>query len=74
MVLAPAVVGIPGGLELIIILVIFILLFGVPLTLLLILGYKVLDRSPEATADEERIAELESEVQALRERIEEDDE
>ena len=74
MAFVPAVIGIPGGVELIVILLIFVLLFGVPLTLLVILGYTVLGDSGESSVSEDRLEELESEVELLRERIEETDE
>lgn len=68
----PAVVGIPGGLELLIILFIFVLLFGIPLTILLFLGYRLSDRVGESAVSEERLEELESEVEHLKERLEDD--
>ena len=74
MAFVPAVIGIPGGVELIVILLIFVLLFGVPLTLLVVLGYTVLSDSGESGVSEDRLEELESEVELLRERIEETDE
>ncbi|MGM0398364.1 MAG: preprotein translocase subunit TatA [Halobacteriota archaeon] len=69
----PAVVGIPGGLELLIILFIFVLLFGIPLTILLFLGYRLTDRVGESAVSDDRLEELESEVAALKERLEDDE-
>jgi uncharacterized membrane protein len=74
MVFVPAVIGIPGGVELIVILLIFVLLFGVPITLLVILGYTVLGDTGESAVSEDRLEELEAEVELLRERLEESDE
>lgn len=74
MAFVPAVIGIPGGVELIVILLIFVLLFGVPLTLLVILGYTVLGDSGESAVSEDRLEELEAEVELLRERLEDSDE
>lgn len=74
MAFVPAVIGIPGGVELIVILLLFVLLFGVPLTLLAVLGYRVLGTSGDSAVSEERVEELESEIETLRERIEETDE
>ncbi|UWG47293.1 Uncharacterized protein HSRCO_1005 [Halanaeroarchaeum sp. HSR-CO] len=68
----PAVVGIPGGLELLIILFIFVLLFGIPLTILLFLGYRLTDKVGESAVSEDRLEELEAEVTELRERLEDD--
>ena len=68
----PAVVGIPGGLELLVILVIFVLLFGIPLTILLVLGYRWTERAGESAISEDRLEELEAEVDELRTRLEDD--
>ncbi|MFB6069772.1 MAG: preprotein translocase subunit TatA [Halanaeroarchaeum sp.] len=65
-------VGVPGGMELAVILLIFVLLFGVPLTLLLVLGYRFTARKADERETEERIDELESEVETLRNRLEDD--
>ncbi|OTF04050.1 preprotein translocase subunit TatA [Halorubrum sp. SD612] len=76
--LALAFGGVPGGPELVIVLIIAVLLFGVPLVLV---GGAVLylttrsDDGSEAGAsgaggpDAERIAELEAEVERLREKV-----
>ncbi|MFB6153029.1 MAG: preprotein translocase subunit TatA [Halodesulfurarchaeum sp.] len=65
------VTGVPGGLELVVILLVVFLLFGVPATLIIVLGYRhVSNRARKA--DDERVAELEREVDELRDRIEEE--
>jgi sec-independent protein translocase protein TatA len=66
--MVPLFPGIPGGPELLIILLVMVLLLGVPLVLLLVFGAgagRLLSRSRER---EDRIAELEREVEELRER------
>jgi len=68
----PAVVGVPGGLELLVILAIFVLLFGIPLTMLLVLGYRVTDRAGESAISEDRLEELEADVDELKTRLEDD--
>ncbi|WP_050047945.1 hypothetical protein [Halanaeroarchaeum sulfurireducens] len=73
MVALPAVVGVPGGVELLIILFVFVLLFGVPLTILLVLGYRLTGETDDGTVSDERIEELEAEVAALNERLEDED-
>ena len=55
--------GVPGGIELLVILLIFLLLFGIPLLLVAGGGY-LWFRSREDTA--EQIAELQAEIAALR--------
>ena len=69
----PAFVGVPGGVELLVILFVFVLLFGVPLTILLVLGYRLTGETDDDTVSDERIEELEAEVAALNERLEDDD-
>lgn len=68
----PAVVGMPGGLELLVILVIFVLLFGIPLTILLVLGYRLTERAGESAIPEDRLEELEAEVDELKTRLEDE--
>ncbi|MFW6003104.1 MAG: preprotein translocase subunit TatA [Halanaeroarchaeum sp.] len=68
----PAVVGLPGGLELVVILFVFVLLFGIPLTILLFLGYRLTDRVGESAVSEDRLEELESEVENLKQRLEDE--
>jgi sec-independent protein translocase protein TatA len=77
--LVPAFGGVPGGPELIIIMVIAVVLFGVPLVLVaaavLYLATRDEDETATAetatgeTADDDRIAELEAEVERLREQV-----
>ncbi|MYL17968.1 preprotein translocase subunit TatA [Halorubrum distributum] len=77
--LVPAFGGVPGGPELIIILVIAVVLFGVPLVLVagavVYLATRSEDEAANAetadseTADDDRIAELEKEVERLREQV-----
>jgi len=71
--LVPAFGGIPAGPELIIILIIAVLLFGVPLVLVaaavLYLTTRSEDETAAETADDDRIAELEAEVERLREQV-----
>lgn len=65
--------GIPGGIELVVVFFVIFVLFGVPATLLVALGYKhVRENTRGETQD--RIAELETEVAELRQRLEADDE
>ncbi|MFB6267658.1 MAG: preprotein translocase subunit TatA [Halodesulfurarchaeum sp.] len=63
--------GVPGGLELVVVLLVFFLLFGVPATLLVVLGYRHVRKRAPGT-DDERIDRLEREVSELRDRIEEE--
>ncbi|MFY4815336.1 preprotein translocase subunit TatA [Haloarcula sp. AONF1] len=77
--LVPAFGGVPGGPELIIILVIAVVLFGVPLVLIAGAVVYLATRSEDETAngetadsetaDDDRIAELEKEVERLREQV-----
>ncbi|MDV7350286.1 preprotein translocase subunit TatA [Halorubrum distributum] len=77
--LVPAFGGVPGGPELIIILVIAVVLFGVPLVLVAGAVVYLATRSEDEattdesataeTADDDRIAELEKEVERLREQV-----
>lgn len=71
--LVPAAIGVPGGVELIVIFIIFLLLFGVPLALALLLGYKYVSGRAAEQEQAERIAELESEIEELREAIDLDE-
>ena len=75
--LVPAFGGVPGGPELVIILVIAVVLFGVPLVLVagavVYLATRDDDETATAeTADDDRIAELEAEVERLREQVGDD--
>mgnify|MGYP006274375899 CR=1 FL=1 len=70
----PAFGGIPVGPELLIILIVAALLFGVPLVLVagavVYLATRSEDETANAeTADDDRIAELEAEVERLREQV-----
>lgn len=65
-------VGVPGGMELAVVVLVFVLLFGVPLTLLFVLGYRFTENRAASMETAERIEELESEVAALREELEDD--
>ncbi|RLM76421.1 preprotein translocase subunit TatA [Halorubrum sp. Atlit-26R] len=71
--LVPAFGGVPGGPELLILLVIAVLLFGVPLVLVggavLYLTTRSEDETAAETTDDDRIAELEAEVERLREQV-----
>ncbi|MEF8853360.1 MAG: hypothetical protein V5A28_13240 [Haloarculaceae archaeon] len=69
--MVPLQMGVPGGPELLVILLMMLILFGVPLVLLGIGGFAYL----RANADDdtqERIAELESEIEHLKSEIDAD--
>ncbi|MFB6134130.1 MAG: preprotein translocase subunit TatA [Halanaeroarchaeum sp.] len=66
----PAVLAVPGGIELAVIVLIFVLLFGVPLVLLGVLGYWV--ASPDEDVTAERVEALEAEVAELKSRLEDE--
>jgi sec-independent protein translocase protein TatA len=63
--MVPLQMGIPGGPELLVILLIMLLLFGIPLALLAVGGFVYL-RSNAGDDTQERIAELESEIDHLK--------
>ncbi|MDZ5812216.1 preprotein translocase subunit TatA [Halorubrum sp. AD140] len=67
----PAFGGVPAGPELVILLIVFVLLFGVPLVVIagVVLFLKLRSDGDEGDAD--RIAELEAEVERLREKVDE---
>lgn len=76
----PAFGGVPGGPELLILLVVLVFLFGVPLAAIagLVLFFKLGSDDETAAsgesassddADADRIAELEAEVERLREKV-----
>ena len=72
--LVPAFGGIPVGPELLIILIVAALLFGVPLVLVAGAVLYLATRSEDETVtgettDDDRIAELETEVERLREQV-----
>ncbi|MFB6124645.1 MAG: preprotein translocase subunit TatA [Halanaeroarchaeum sp.] len=64
----------PGGLELAVVALILFLLFGVPLTLILVLGYRFVAGQADVAETDERIEDLEAEVADLRERLEDETE
>jgi sec-independent protein translocase protein TatA len=66
---APAFGGVPAGPELVIILIILVLLFGVPIALIAAGVVFLKLRSDDDGADADRIAELEAEVERLREQV-----
>lgn len=68
--LVPAVVGVPGGIELLVIFFVLFLLFGVPVALALILGYRYVKGQAGEAETEKRIAELEAELAELRDAVE----
>lgn len=70
--LVPAVVGVPGGIELVIIFFVLFLLFGVPVALALILGYRYVKGQAGEDVKEERIADLEAELAELQNAVEND--
>ncbi|GAA0547106.1 preprotein translocase subunit TatA [Halorubrum ejinorense] len=61
--------GVPGGPELLILLVVLVLLFGVPLVVIAGVVVFLKLRSDGEEADADRIAELEAEVERLREEV-----
>jgi len=77
----PAFGGVPGGPELVIVLIVAVLLFGVPLVLVAGAVLYLTTRSDDDAVDDgasgagsrepdaERIAELEAEVERLREKV-----
>jgi len=73
--MVPLQMGIPGGPELLVILLIMVVLFGVPLVLLGVGGFVYL-RSNADDDTQERIAELEGEIDQLKSELdaERDDE
>jgi sec-independent protein translocase protein TatA len=68
----PAFGGVPAGPELVIILMIVVLLFGVPIVVIagVVLFLKL--RSDGEEVDTDRIAELEAEVERLREKVDDE--
>lgn len=64
--LVPAVVGMPGGVELLVIAFILFLLFGVPVALAVLVGYRYL----QGRTSDDRIDDLEAEIESLRETVE----
>jgi len=65
----PAFGGIPAGPELVIVLLIAVLLFGVPLVVIAGAVLLFTLRSDGEGTDADRIAELEAEVERLREKV-----
>ena len=68
----PAFGGIPAGPELVIILFIAVLLFGVPLVVIAGAVLLFTLRSDGEGTDADRIAELEAEVERLREKVDDE--
>ncbi|WP_435095395.1 preprotein translocase subunit TatA [Halorubrum sp. N11] len=68
----PAFGGVPGGPELVIILLIAVLLFGVPLVLIAGAVLFLRQRSDGDEAEADRIADLEAEVERLREKVDDE--
>jgi len=63
--MVPLQMGIPGGPELLVILLIMVLLFGIPLVILAVGGFAYLRTSGDDET-QERIAELEGEIDQLK--------
>ncbi|OYR42779.1 preprotein translocase subunit TatA [Halorubrum sp. Ib24] len=68
----PAFGGVPAGPELVIILIILVLLFGVPIVLIAAGVVFLKLRSGGEEADADRIADLEAEVERLREEVDDE--
>jgi len=68
----PAFGGVPAGPELVIILIILVLLFGVPIVLIAAGVVFLKLRSDGEEADADRIAALEAEVERLREQVDDE--
>jgi sec-independent protein translocase protein TatA len=71
--MVPLQMGVPGGPELLVILLILLLLFGLPILLLGVGGFLYL-RSNADDETKERIAELESEIDELKSDLDTEDE
>ena len=71
--MVPLQMGVPGGPELLVILLILLLLFGLPILLLGVGGFLYL-RSNADDGTKERIAELESEIDELKSDLDTEDE
>ena len=69
----PPFIGFLGGMELAVVFLVFVLLFGIPISVLAYLAYRVSVRHDERAATDDRIESLEAEVDALRDRLEEDE-
>lgn len=68
--LVPAFVGgMPGGVEVFVVFLIAFLLFGVPVALAVLLGYRYVTGQQQNRATDERIDDLESEIETLREQV-----
>ncbi|VTT87133.1 hypothetical protein DM2_3171 [Halorubrum sp. DM2] len=64
--------GVPGGPELLILLVVFALLFGVPLVVIAGVVVFLKLRADGEEVDTDRVAELEAEVERLREKVDDE--
>jgi sec-independent protein translocase protein TatA len=71
--MVPLQMGVPGGPELLVVLLITLLLFGLPILLLGVGGFLYL-RSNADDETKERIAELESEIDELKSDLDTEDE
>jgi len=67
-------VGVPGGVELLVIGLVFLLLFGIPLVVVVVVGVLWLRSRGTDDGTEQRVAELEREVERLREQLDDTDE
>ena len=65
--------GVPGGPELLILLVVLVLLFGVPLVVIAGVVVFLKLRSDGEEGDADRVAELEAEVERLREKVDDEE-
>jgi len=72
--MVPAFGGVLGGPELLILLVVLVLLFGVPLVVIagVVLFFRTRSDGADADVDADRIAELEAEVERLREKVDDE--
>jgi hypothetical protein len=66
--------GVPGGIELLVIGLVFLLLFGIPLVVVVVVGVLWLRSRGTDDGTEQRVAELEREVERLREQLDDTDE
>ncbi len=67
----PAFGGVPAGPELVILLIVFVLLFGVPIAVIAGVVLLLKLRS-DGQPDADRLAELEAEVERLREKVDDE--
>ncbi|WP_380678496.1 Sec-independent protein translocase subunit TatA/TatB [Salinigranum sp. GCM10025319] len=62
--MVPLFPGVPGGPELLVILLLMIALFGLPVVIVAVFGWRYLDRNDQVEELEARVRELESELDA----------